>query len=1191
MPYKNESMLMGGDASHDTSTELCFNPPEGPFGPDNVVTGTITHANDEDWIAIKLTQGNSYTITVGGSQEKEELNDSVLKLMDSKGTPIEGEDLVGKQTDDINGAKGMLGSKLVFTPEAGSGTQTYFISVSGYTGNPGAKNTGAYTVRVTETAVRPEGEGADIEGTAQADKLKGTDNSESIAGLDGNDTLYGLGGDDSLSGGGGNDLLKGGAGADTLKGGAQEDTISYMGSPMGVTINLNAGTASGGHAGGDELGADIENVMGSDHDDTITGTDDVDIGNKLWGLGGNDTLSGRDGSDWLYGGAGDDSLSGGDEDDTLEGGPGADTLTGGLGADTASYAGSMMGVTVRLHSSQAMGGDAEDDTWGDTVTVLYTVPADDPGGPDVEMEETVPDIIHLIGSNMADILAGDSRDNHIWGRGGDDKIYGGPGGGADMLYGEGGNDMLFGGLGVDELHGGAGNDTLNGGADGDTFIGGAGSDTIYADRADPTEGIHGHNVPVTTDGPDEDTDPDDPNGNVGRMASDMDTLSFAKFTDAMLEEGTGITLNLQAQTTVDGPDTNTDPDAVNVTNINRLVGTAETDMLTGTDAAPETIEGGDGGDKLVGGTGPGDTVSYASSDDDVRVDLGDGEVYDATSNPDGSTARGGHAGGDTISGFENVIGSAFGDDLTALAGAAGATGSTLWGLAGDDELEGGAGNDTLEGGAGADELDGGVQANRAETVANTQTNTLSYADSDAGVQVNLEDASASGGHAEGDEIKTYDLTLNAGTDNETEIEVATFINVTGSMHNDRLTGDRFGNRLDGGGGDDTLRGGGGDDTLTGGRGADSLDGGQDRGAAAQPEDWAVYRGATAGVTVNLNTGNGTGGEAMGDTIRNIELIWGSKQGDMFIASEGTDIFHGDGGSDTVSYEASKHGVAIQLTGNGATTFTAGDSTATPPTMDMFIAATDEIVGFWRAGGDDTSATGTRPAAVEADDSDAATKSYAEGDILASIENVTGSRQDDAINGDAVPNTLKGGAGKDTLNGGAEDDKLYGEAGNDVLGARDTDGDGTIDLEEAGNDMLNGGAGNDTLNGGAGNDTLVGGAGDDDLNGGAGVDTFVFAPGHGDDVITGFTDIDSASPPGNDTDGTYDRIDLSAFNIESGDLAGLISIRAGNTVINLEDYGGGTITIQDNIDLDMGVFDDTDGATAGVGDGSHGIFIL
>ena len=255
----------------------------------------------------------------------------------------------------------------------------------------------------------------------------------------------------------------------------------------------------------------------------------------------------------------------------------------------------------------------------------------------------------------------------------------------------------------------------------------------------------------------------------------------------------------------------------------------------------------------------------------MRVDLGDGT---------NSTARGGHAGGDTISGFENVIGSAFGDDLTGRDGTAGATGSTLWGLAGDDELEGGVGNDTLEGGAGADELNGTVTrgtptvAAVPNSAANTQVNTLSYADSDAGVRVNLADASASGGDADGDEIETYEYVDTMGTDatdNDVDHDVATFVNVTGSMHDDRLTGDMFNNHLVGGGGDDSLRGAAGADVLEGGPGADMLDGGEDARErnnmvpgpgdtmVAASEDWAAYRGAMAaadGTGIALDPGHG-----------------------------------------------------------------------------------------------------------------------------------------------------------------------------------------------------------------------------------------------------------------------------------------------------------------------------------------------
>ncbi|MFC3208258.1 calcium-binding protein, partial [Aquamicrobium soli] len=148
-------------------------------------------------------------------------------------------------------------------------------------------------------------------GSVQGDKLYGDGNAN---------ILRGLGGDDELHAGGGNDLLIGGPGADKLDGGTGIDTASYEGSSAGVTVNLATSTGLGGDAQGDTL-VSIENLVGSDHDDTLTGND---ANNSLYGGAGNDTLIGDLGNDTLIGGLGDD---------ILVGGPGKNILYGGEGAD------------------------------------------------------------------------------------------------------------------------------------------------------------------------------------------------------------------------------------------------------------------------------------------------------------------------------------------------------------------------------------------------------------------------------------------------------------------------------------------------------------------------------------------------------------------------------------------------------------------------------------------------------------------------------------------------------------------------------------------------------------------------------------------------------------------------------------------------------------------------------------------
>ena len=217
-------------------------------------------------------------------------------------------------------------------------------------------------------------------GDAQGDTLVGIEN---LTGSQGSDTLIGNAGANVLAGWGGNDTLRGGAGADTLDGGTGTDTATYYTSAAGVTVDLAAGTASGGDAQGDTL-IGIENLTGSNL--------------------GNDTLSGNAGANILAGWGGSD---------VLRGGAGADTLDGGLGTDTATYYTSAAGVTVDLAAGTASGGDAQ----GDTLVGIET----------------------LTGSNLGnDSLSGNAGANTLAGWGGDDVLRGGAG--ADRLDGGAGSD-------------------------------------------------------------------------------------------------------------------------------------------------------------------------------------------------------------------------------------------------------------------------------------------------------------------------------------------------------------------------------------------------------------------------------------------------------------------------------------------------------------------------------------------------------------------------------------------------------------------------------------------------------------------------------------------------------------------------------------------------------------------------------
>ncbi len=159
-------------------------------------------------------------------------------------------------------------------------------------------------------------DGHTLTGTAGDDVLVAGAGNNVINAGDGNDVLTAGSGNNEMHGGAGNDLLYSGAGNDLLDGGTGVDTASYAHATAGVTVNLGV------------LGA--QNTVGA-------GTDTLTAIENLTGSNFNDSLTGDNNSNIINGGLGNDMLNGGDGDDFLIGGLGNNTLTGGSGADTFQW--------------------------------------------------------------------------------------------------------------------------------------------------------------------------------------------------------------------------------------------------------------------------------------------------------------------------------------------------------------------------------------------------------------------------------------------------------------------------------------------------------------------------------------------------------------------------------------------------------------------------------------------------------------------------------------------------------------------------------------------------------------------------------------------------------------------------------------------------------------------------------------
>ena len=1014
---------------------------------------------------------------------------------------------------------------------------------------------------------------------------------DTIPGGPGNDSLDGTAGDDTLLGDAGNDTLSGLAGNDLLNGGAGNDWASYRTAAGAVNVSLAIGSAQNTGGAGTDTFVSIEGLQGSAFADTLTGS------TNLWaelftGGAGNDTIDGGTITDtvdyanlnqveyWqtavtganvnlqtgtaLDGQGGTDTLIninfvvGSNFNDTMRGSDGAlfEQFMGLAGNDSIN-GGDLSTASARL-SYQVSPGAVN-------VDIALGTAQDGHGGTD-----TFTNINFIRGSNFNDTLFGSnttavtetfealSGNDYIDGRGGTDWVryqnstaaatvnlvtgiaQDGLGGtdtlvGIENVRGSAFDDVIIGSAVANAFEGRAGNDSMDGGAGDDTFTGGAGNDTM-----------------------------------IGGSALTYDYVIYAGASAA-------VTVNLATNSGAGASEGND-----SLVGIEGVIGSAQGDSLTG-DANGNYFRGNGGNDSIDGGDGS-DIADHRDAAGAVTADLVAG-----TSSGDGT---------DTLTGIENLFGSAF-----------------------DDTLSGDTGDNYLRGRAGADRLDG-----------RDGFDTADYRSATAAVVVNLLTGTSSGAD---------------GGDTLVDIE-----GVRGSeFAADRLSGDGDANQLDGMGGNDTLFGDAGADTLLGGDGADSLTGGlgvdsmvggtgndtyvvdvsgdvTTETSTLLSEIDTVQSAVTRTLGANLERLTLTGGSAIngtGNTLANLitgngaaNILNGSSGNDTLVGGSGNDTLIGGTGNDSLTGGLGNDSMSGGTGNDIYVVDVAGDLTIETSTLatelDTVLSAVTRTLG---ANLENLTLTGAT--AINGTGNLGANRIIGNG----AANKLDGGSGNDTLDGAAGNDSLTGGLGADSLLGGTGIDTMVGGAGNDYY-LVDVAGDvvtetstlaseidtlasfvtrtlganverlelgGVAAINGTGNTLanlitgnraantLNGSSGNDTLDGAAGNDSLIGGFGNDSLVGGLGIDTMV--GGTGNDIyvvdVTGdlttetstlATEIDTVYSGVTRTLGAnLERLVLTGSTAISGTGNALANVIYGNGAANTLSGGSGNDTLAGGLGRD------------------------
>jgi Ca2+-binding RTX toxin-like protein len=646
----------------------------------------------------------------------------------------------------------------------------------------------------------------------------------------------------------------------------------------------------------------------------------------------------------------------------------------GGGTDTLTITGTASADNVRFGSDNSVNltGDADADLTG--ADTAETIPVNAGDGDDTVSGAG------FLGTGSSAFAGALTLNGGI----GKDTLTGG--GSADTINGDAGDDAIDGAGGADAaMNGGADNDTVNGGSGNDVALNGdAGDDTV--------DGGDGNDAAV--------------NGGAGkdtlRGGSGLDTLNGGTEDDS-LEGGTGDdTMNGDAGddlylqgTSANGADTMSDTG-----------GTADKVDYSGRTNPVKIVD-----DGVVPGVS-GETNEHDAVSTDINILVG-GKGAD-TITVDGSSAEPGTAiggpGGDTLTSAGTVDTLSYEGSTTTVsvdlskdsnAATAGVQPTVSGGDAQGDKVSAGFGNvtgseanDTLIGANVAPNADNTIMGGKgADKITGGDGNDMLFG-GDGNDSYN-EGAAKNGNDLIGDDPATAATNEDPGSDTVQYTARTSAVNVDldgaaddGESSAPAETDNVNTENVWGGAGADTITGDVGANVIAGNAGADTLDG-------AAGADTTDYTADTAGVKVNLTTQTASGGDAEGDTIANFENATGGAGGDsltgsgtenMLIGNAGKDRFVGRGaddtirggtGKDTVNYSASASGVVVNLkTGVGAGT------------------------------------TDGR-------------------DILAGIENATGTLFKDSLTGNNAANVLRGGDGRDNLRGLSGRDKLLGGAGRDT----------------------------------------------------------------------------------------------------------------------------------------------------------------